>query len=258
MPLSPSYRRILNRMGYYDYQQGLIVNRMNQNNGWDEHLARCREFIMKSVDIVKPSRVTILGSGWLMEVPLMEITEKAESVLLVDIVHPPEVIRQTAGLKNVRIIEQDVSGGLVEEVWGKAGKRTFFNKLRSLEDIIIPDYRPEDDPGLVISVNLITQLETLPERLLRKKSKVGEEEYAGFRRKVQEKHLEFLLRHQSVIITDQSELLSRKKSGSRERKTLYADLPAGRLGDEWMWDFDLIHAYSRRTGSRFRVVARLF
>jgi hypothetical protein len=193
-----------------------------------------------------------------MEVPLMEIAEMADSVMLIDIVHPPEVLRQTAGLKNVGILEQDVSGGLVKEVWEKAGQRTWFNRLRTLGDIVVPDYRPDGDPGLVISVNLITQLETLPERLLRKRSRAGEEEYAGFRRKVQEKHLAFLLRHQSVIITDQSEILSGAKSGSRERKTLYADLPAGRLGDEWMWDFDLMHAFSRRTSSRFRVVARLF
>lgn len=258
MPLSPSYRRMLSRMGYYDYQHGLIVNRLNQNNGWDAHLARCREFIMKSVDIVKPSKVTILGSGWLMEVPLMEIAEKAESVVLVDIVHPPDVLRQTAGLKNVGILEHDVTGGLVKEVWEKAGKRTWFNRLRTLGTIVVPDYIPESNPGLVISVNLITQLETLPERMLRKKSKAGEEEFEGFRRKVQEKHLEFLLRHQSVIITDQSEILSDPKSGTRERKTLYADLPPGRLRDEWIWDFDLMHAYSSRISSRFRVVAKLF
>jgi hypothetical protein len=249
---------MLGKMGYYDYQQGLIVNRLNQNRGWDEHLLKCREFIMKSVDIVKPSRITILGSGWLMEVPLIEIAEKAESILLIDILHPPEVYSQTAGLGNVGILEQDLSGGLVKEVWKKAGKRTWFNRLPTLGDIIVPDYIPERDPGLVISVNLITQLETLPERLLRRKTKAREEEYEDFRRKVQEKHLEFLLRHQSVIITDQSEILSTQKSGSRERKTLYADLPEGRLRDEWIWDFDLIHAYSSRTSSRFRVVARLF
>ncbi len=68
----------------------------------------------------------------------------------------------------MELSEQDVSGGLIEEVWNKAGKRTFLNRLSSLETIVIPEYQPVEDPGLVISLNILTQLEVLPERLLRK------------------------------------------------------------------------------------------
>ncbi len=170
-------------MGYYNYQQGLIYRHLDQKSGWNSHLAHCRDFIIKTIDLVKPSRITVLGSGWLMDLPLAEMAERAEKISLVDIVHPPEVIEQTAGLRNVEISEQDVSGGLIKEVWNKAGKRIFFNKLPSLRTIVIPEYQPVEDPGLVISLNIVTQLEVLPERLLRRKSKAPDEEFIRFRKR---------------------------------------------------------------------------
>jgi hypothetical protein len=166
MPYPASYKRILHRMGYYDYQQGFIFRHINQDKGWDEHLQRCRTFILKAVGIVNPSKVTVLGSGWLLELPLAEMSERIDMINLVDIIHPPEVIAQTATLKNISLIEEDVTGGLIEEVWKKAGKRTFLNKIDTLKMIRIPEYQPNEDPGMVISLNILSQMESLPVRLL--------------------------------------------------------------------------------------------
>ena len=152
---------MLNKMGYYNYQQGLIYRHLNQEGGWDIHLERCRSFILKAIDYYKPRKVTVLGSGWLLELPLSEMSEMTDEICLVDIVHPPQVKQQIAGLKKVKISEQDITGGLIEEVWNKTRKRFFFNKLRSLDSIQIPEYQPEEDPGLVISLNILTQLESL-------------------------------------------------------------------------------------------------
>ena len=257
MPHSPSYRSILHRMGYYNYQQGLIYRHLNQKSGWDSHLSHCRDFVMKAINEIKPSRITVLGSGWLMELPLAEMAERTEKIFLVDIVHPPEVIEQTAGLRNVEIYEQDVSGGLIEEVWKKAGKKTFLNKLPSLEAIVIPEYQPVEDPGLVISLNILTQLEVLPERLLRRKSKATDEDFIRFRRDIQEKHLGFLKKHLSVLITDESEMIFKADGTKNENITLLAELPPGRISDKWIWDFDLMHDDFNRQKSQFKVVALL-
>lgn len=257
MPHSPSYRRILHRMGYYSYQQGLIYRQLNQQNEWESHLRRCRRFILKSLDVVRPSRVTVLGSGWLMELPLAEMAERIEKIILVDIVHPPEVIRQSAGLKNVELSEQDVSGGLIGEVWNKTGKRTFFNRLPSLETILVPEYEPAEDPGLVISVNILTQLEVLPERLIKKKTKARDDDLFRFRKEIQEKHIGFLKKHASVLISDEAEIILKTGGTQILNKTLLADLPEGRLSDTWTWDFDLTHTDFNRQKSRFKVVALL-
>lgn len=226
-------------MGYYEYQHGLIFRHLSQEEGWNRHLERCRNFILRAVEMIKPEKVTILGSGWLLEVPITELSEKIKKVCLVDIVHPPEVRTQTAGMKNIEISEQDVSGGLIKEVWDKAGKFNFLSKLRSLEDIKIPLYRFHGDPGMVVSVNILTQLEILPERFLRRHARVPEDEFMRFRTEVQRNHIKSLGDHRAVIITDTSEVITGRNGEISEKKTLLTGLPESTYSESWTWDFDL-------------------
>jgi hypothetical protein len=238
MTSSQSYRRILQKMGYYDYQHGLIYRHLNQGNGWLRHEKRCRDFILKAADLYLPEKITVLGSGWLLEIPLAELAERTKHICLVDIVHPPAVRNQVKKLKNVELSEQDISGGLIDEVWRKAGKRTFLNKLKSLEDIEIPEFRLEDT-GMVISLNIMTQIEALPLRMLGKKAKAGEEDLYNFRKKIQESHLKFLEKHKSLLITDTAEIFTDSSGNVSGVKTVLADLPEGTLKEKWRWDFDL-------------------
>ena len=126
MAHSESYRRMLSRMGYYNYQQGLIYRHLNQEGGWDVHLERCRSFILRALDYYRPGKVTVLGSGWLLDLPLSEMAGMTDEISLVDIVHPPGVNQQVASLKKVKISEQDITGGLILEVWNKTRKRNFL------------------------------------------------------------------------------------------------------------------------------------
>jgi hypothetical protein len=238
MTTSQSYRRILHKMGYYDYQQGLIYRHLNQGIGWQGHEKHCRDFILKAVAIYHPEKVTVLGSGWLLDLPLTELAEKTEHICLVDIVHPPAVKDQVRTMKNVELSEQDISGGLIEEVWQRAGKRTFLNKLKSLDEIEVPEFRLED-PGMVISLNILTQIESMPLRMLGKKAKAGETDILNFRKKIQESHLRFLSQHQSLLITDTAEIFTGPSGNITEVKTVVADLPGGTQIETWRWDFDL-------------------
>jgi len=248
MNYTDSYKRILNRMRYYDYQHGFIHRHINQQGGWNSHQEKCRNLIMKALNLYKPEKVTVLGSGWLLELPLAEMIEKAEEIVLVDIIHPPEVYRQTEGMKKIRIVEEDISGGLIEEVWNKAGKRTFLNKLASLDQIIIPDYQPVQDPGLVLSLNILTQLEYLPLKLLKKKSEATEAEFEHFREEVQKSHIRFLTKHKSILVTDIAAIYTDVKGNISEKKTVFVQIPEGRISEEWLWDFDLKFSdYNRKT-----------
>jgi len=242
-------------MGYYNYQNGLIYRHLNQGDGWDSHLAMCRNYILEAIDIYKPEKVTVLGSGWLLELPVAEMIEKSGKVCLVDIVHPPEVRAQTACIKNIDLIEDDVTGGLIEEVWQKTGRYSFFRKLKSLDGITIPEYTPDSDPGMVISLNILTQLESLLVDYLRKISKVSDEEYSRFRIEVQKKHIAFLQRHRSVLITDYSEVFTSKSGALSTVPTLLTELPQGQRREEWTWNFDQAGSdyYNRR--SLLKVVA---
>jgi hypothetical protein len=226
-------------MGYYDYQQNLIYRHISQDEGWVSHQQNCRRLIMKAIDYFKPEKVTVLGSGWLLELPLAEMLDNVNNVCLIDIVHPPDVIRQLQELKRVEIKESDITGGLIEEVWQKTNKMPLFRKLRSLDSIIIREYKPDTNPGIVISLNILTQLEVLLVDFLRKRAKIENDSFDKFRADIQKKHIDFLKNHRSVLITDIGEEFIDKSGKVTEVPSLYTELPEGQYMEEWTWDFDL-------------------
>ena len=255
MAFDESYRRILNRLGYYDYQHGFIVRHLNQETGWNSHLEKCRNFIMKALEIYKPGKVTVLGSGWLLELPLTEMLEKVKKVCLVDIIQPPEVMRQVRNLSGVEIKTEDLSGGLIDELWRKTSRVPFFRKLKSLDDISIPEYKPDSDPGMVISLNILTQLEILPVKYLLKKSKVKNDEIDKFRKEIQNKHMSFLKKYNSVLITDVTEIFTDNSGNVSEKQSVIIDLPDSPCKEEWTWNFDLRGSDYNMKRSVFKVAA---
>ena len=258
MAHSMSYRRILQRMGYYNYQQGLIFHHLDEEGSWNDHLKNCRNFILKALDYFKPSKVTVLGSGWLLDLPLKEMTDMVTEINLVDIIHPPEVKDQVAGMKKVILREEDISGGLIDEVWRQAGHRTFLNKLRSPDDIPVNEFQPGFETGMVISLNILTQLENLPLEFLRKRTLKNEESFLRFRTRVQSEHISFLKKHESVLITDVSEVITARSGNVTENPSLLAALPEAKRREEWTWDFDRKKSDYYGKKSVFRVSAMFF
>jgi hypothetical protein len=246
---------MLNKLGYYNYHNALLNRSLNQEGGWDSHCERCRSYILNGLDRYKPEKVTVLGSGWLLDLPLVEIAEKTGKVCLIDIIHPPEVISQTGTLRNVELLEEDVTGGLIEEVWQKAGKSSFFNKLKSLEDIIIPEYSPTADPGLVISLNILTQLEYLLVEFLKKRASIREEELTQFRSQIQKKHIDFLKKHRSILISDYAEVFTDKTGNITTIPTLMTNLSHGQFKEEWTWQFEQTDNYLYNSTSVMNVIA---
>ncbi|HEX7492957.1 MAG TPA: hypothetical protein VF346_01965 [Bacteroidales bacterium] len=250
-----SYRRMLSRMGYYNYQNGLIYHHINQEGGWENHQEHCRSIIIKALELFKPEKVTVLGSGWLLDLPLAEIIERTQKVFLVDIVHPPDVINQVERFENVELIEQDVTGGLIEEVWLKGRKHGLFNKLRSLENIKVHEFKPDFDTGMIISLNILTQLESLPVDFIKKRSKIKEEDINLFRAEIQKKHIDFLMRNRSVLISDYAEVITSRAGDIKTIPTLLTDLPACRFSEKWTWNFDQTGADLYNSRSQFKIVA---
>jgi hypothetical protein len=241
-------------MGYYNYQNGLIYHHLNQEGGWENHQNNCRKLILKALDLYKPSKVTVLGSGWLLDLPFAELVERTEKVCLVDIIHPPDVISQVKQLGNVELFEQDVTGGLIEEVWQKTRRYSFLRKLRSLSNINIPKYIPDSDPGMLVSLNILTQLESLPADFMRKRSKISVEEFTRFRAEVQKNHISFLSGYNYVMVTDIAEVITGKSGDIKTITTLLTGLPDGKVKEEWTWNFDKAGGDLYNSTSQFNVV----
>jgi len=241
-------------MGYYNYQNGLIYHHLNQEGGWENHQSSCRKLILKALDLYNPKKVTVLGSGWLLDLPFAELVERTEKVCLIDIIHPPDVISQVKHFNNVELSEQDVTGGLIQEVWQKTRHYSFIRKLKSLSNIIIPEYNPEEDPGMVVSLNILTQLESLPSDFMRKRSKIPAEEFIRFKSEVQKKHLMFLSKYRSVLVSDIAEIITSKSGDVKTITTLLTTLPAGKIREEWTWNFDKAGGDLYNANSQFNVV----
>jgi len=255
MTQSLTYRKMLTRMGYYNYQNGLIYRHLNQQGGWDHHQELCRRFIIKALDFFKPEKVTVLGSGWLLDLPFIEIVERTSKVCLIDIIHPPDVVEQCVSFNNVELVKQDITGGLIEDVWQDRHKYSFLNKLKSLKKYNIPEYKPVGDPGMVISLNILTQLEAMLIRFLKRGSGINEDESNHFRAEIQTNHINFLKKHKSVLITDYSEVITDKSGNIKMEPTLLTELPQSHFKEEWTWDFDLTGADLHNSRSQFKIVA---
>jgi hypothetical protein len=127
--------------------------------------------------------------------------------------------------------------------------------LKSLENIIIPEFKPDGDPGMVISLNILTQLESLLLDFLKKRSKIKEEEFNLFRAEIQRKHIDFLRKHRSVLITDYAEVITNKSGSVKTIPTLVTNLPPGQFTEKWTWNFDQTGADLYNSRTQFKIVA---
>jgi hypothetical protein len=80
---------------------------------WSEHERRTKDAILHAAQRCRQRRtVVVLGSGLLRDVPVAELSRLFDTVVLVDLVHLASVRSwlTVKRLKNVRLIERDLSG----------------------------------------------------------------------------------------------------------------------------------------------------
>ena len=95
--------RYLRQMAYLDQMLGLERRYQRCRTAWAPHLEACKRLILETAGTcVKRDKAVILGSGFLYDVPLVELASLFDEVVLVDILHPPAY----------RLGCVDVSGGI--------------------------------------------------------------------------------------------------------------------------------------------------
>jgi hypothetical protein len=237
------------KLGYIDDQHGIINRYLRERGGWDSHLMRTRDFIVEGVKAVNPDIVTILGSGWLLDVPLEELASLCDHINLVDINHPAQVRRKAGLFKNVSLIEDDITGGIAGIL-----PDAIRNNINAAA-IEIPRYMPDYNTGLVVSVNLLTQLDMIPADYLAARSDSSREDLREFRKRIQEAHIKFLMKQTSLLISDFQEEVWREDEKIEVNDLLFTQFPRGEMERQWMWDFDTGGSYYRRSSVIFKVRA---
>jgi hypothetical protein len=155
--LTTSCSPFVRRLGYLDETISMRGRYRRNRTAWQPHLDNTRRFVLAVADrIQNRDKVVILGSGLLLDVPLAELSAMFREVVLMDIVCLPEVRRQIKKYGNVSFIEHDVTN---------IAERFYTNRLQGIPELPKAMPAPSDickDTGLVISLNILSQLWVIP------------------------------------------------------------------------------------------------
>ena len=230
--------RILREMKYISDQRGIINRYYEESKGWNEHLQNSRSFILEKIRQHRPEKVIIMGSGWLLDVPLEELLAACSRVYLADIHHPVQVQHKMKKIENVRLISADISGGAVRQVHQLVKQFRKEKVKQSLDTIALHSLElPEAD--YCVSLNLLNQLDMMLVDYIKRYISYTEDELTGFRKRIQQHHLSFLRPGFSCLITDVKEIImNRRKQVKQEKSLIHIELPEGRKTKSWIWKFD--------------------
>ncbi len=250
---------IVKKMGFKIDQNGIINRYIREKDNWDEHLNKTKKFLLDSAENKSKEHAIILGSGWLLDVPLIELSKIFQKLTLVDIVHPPQIVNKVNKLKNVEIVSTDISNiayevyDFVKEIKSKKSKKKlddilFNNNKFGLKDI--------SNASFIVSLNILNQLDILICDYISKLNMFSNTEILNFKKTIQQKHVNDLPVGKSCLITDYEELLIDDSKKIIEKKNLvFIKLPRKVIKEQkWRWDFDFSKIYNKNKNTVFNVI----
>lgn len=231
--------KIVRRMGFVRDQEGIMNRYLGESAQWQNHLDKSRQFIKDSFSDASIKSVAVLGSGWLLDVPLDELRSRFDKVYLVDIHHPPQIRKKIAKMDRVELVEEDLSGGAVEQIWNFLQKnKSELTATQLLEDISLNPPLSGIHADAYISVNLLNQLDILLCDHIKRKLPFQQEPSISFRTAIQAFHLDWITKKAGSLVTDICEHRIPQKGQATAKPLLHTDLPKGIRRDKWQWDFD--------------------
>jgi hypothetical protein len=243
-------------MGFIKDQEGIMNRYLRESSQWNKHLERTRKFISDSFAHTEAETVAVLGSGWLLDVPLDHLIHRFRKVYLVDIHHPIQIRKKTDGMSQVELIEADLTGGVIEKIWQYSRE----NKISSQDELDL-DQIPLNpplahiQPDALISVNLLNQLDIILCDYLLKQKPFQQEDLIPFRAAIQAFHLEWISKKPACLVSDILEEVVDKNGVLSSKALLYTHLPEGKRQDHWWWDFDSLGTYHAESRTRMEVQA---
>lgn len=241
-------------MGFPADQQGYIRRFLWEESNWYSHLENTKKFIIQSIGETRGNKLAILGSGWLIFLPMDFLLSRFKKVLLFDVIHPAQIYHKYINDKRIEFHFADITGNAIMESWQlyKSKNLTKLNELPSVK------FTLPADVNFVVSHNLLSQLDTFPGDFLEEKMNFDNEELFEFRKRIQKNHLELLAGRNACLITDVLEIWTNDKGELNERKTVYIDLPESEKNKEWEWLFDTRGDYHEGCETKLLVKAIFF
>lgn len=249
-----SKNKILDELGFYADQDGILDRMWRENGGWDDHLNNTKRYILSFADkITDRSKAYVLGSGWLLDVPVKELSEGFSEVFLCDVVHPKEIKEKIKRYKNVTCLEKDLTGGYIRAVYELACRIRKEGK-QPLGGLHVPanDFYAD---GFVASVNILNQLDIILTDYLIQFGLYTTDEIRAFKKRVQMGHISSLPVNKTCLIADYEELIYDDTGKAESRSLVWATLPEGKNVERWQWNFDTCKTYYEGKKTILNVVA---
>lgn len=241
------------RMGYISGQTGIIRRVLREEGGWQSHLIKSNEYIQQAVKVQKSKSVRILGSGWLLDVPIKYLIDNCEEIILCDISHPNQIINKYSTCNKIKFETIDITGGIVDFCYSQMKKgfdvESFVYTLSNWETI-----RYKDE--MVVSVNLLSQLSVMITDYLTKKVNLKGDPIRIISEIIQQKHIESLPLGRSVLISDvEEEYYDEDDKFIGSKPTVFVDFLKGTNQSEWLWNFDSKMVYKDDCKTKLKVTA---
>lgn len=219
------------RMGYLSAAIGLGARHTRCREAWRPHLQHTRDCLLRSA-LAAPADgcALVLGSGLLLDIPVEQLSQHFREVVLVDVVHLPEVRRRVRALANVRLLELDVTG-CVEALLS-------YHRGATLPEPVVPVLELRD-LRWVASVNLLSQLHLLPAEWLQARwPGVPEAALQAWARRLLMAHVDWVVGMGVpwCLVAD-IEQTTRDSSGLILEQTQLYDVlaPLGAVRETWSW-----------------------
>lgn len=225
-------------------QEGILRRFIKEARNWDSHLSNTKQVIRDFVGEKHPDSLTVLGSGWMLDIPVDFLAGQVREIFFYDIRHPAGIIDRYRNYNNMKFIQADLTGGVIDAVYKLCQHKAdtsigAIEKILESARLVLPA-----KSDCVISVNLLNQLDILIIDYLKKKIDLSDNEIIRFREIIQSSHIDFLLKHCYCLITDTEEI-HLNDAGQMVNKTplIYTKLPERSKEKSWIWHFDTRQTY---------------
>jgi hypothetical protein len=232
-------KKIVRKMGIRSDQEGILQRYILEGSNWNEHLRNTKQAIIDFVKEKEPKSLALLGSGWLLDIPMQFLADRMQEVILYDIRHPRAARDKYAKLPNVLFLEADLSGGLIEATFRLCRHKPKLTPQEVIIELLNTPVNLPIETDYLASVNLLNQLDILIIDYLKKFYDFPADIMNQLRKTIQSNHLRMLKPGQACLITDVEEIHINDQGIPVEKVPLiFCELPAGHNLKSWIWKFD--------------------
>lgn len=236
-------------MGYLREQLAIESRYRRNKDAWDPHLCASRKAVLEATERCSQRRTAlILGAGLLHDVPIADLVERFERVVLADVLHLPETRRHATALGSVVTCFDFDCTGAVHRLW-QAGRALESEQAEQIFLHAKPDLPPdlESDCDLIVSMNLASQLGNLPADWLAHGRPRDEGFSLRLRRIAAFRHVEWLRGMPGVrlLVADRAAVVREMDGSEAEREVILGDSAIEPPHRSWVWRLAPIPEWDR-------------